>query len=483
MNSDAQFPIHGTEINEISDDDVDGDNLSYDSIGSDRSYILRMQSLGIIPSMMLTKNTTQQQNNDIDNELPSAFCPEVIQTRQKRNQLPTIEFLYNPTNAPIHENDIEKNRNQSDDQSDFQRSIINDSSECSSLQANSLELGSLFKSNQNLGEFTCGVRARLSNVRKCYTPENKELQKYSLFNHSLYRVKKPTHSQIRKQNEMNSNLLKLQSGTIKSGVINPRVDCSSKPSKRETPEYTEKSYNRARKYWAFINNQNAFKGLLKVEESMLKRYGLKPVEKEIIKMHIVASLLPNYVVVDNFNNFQDKDGWVYETSDLREMSECLSLRWCGQIQNFYKPFVIRYRTDKFGKQQLDKQALCPYCPFEKDMNFDNIFHQIANSSYLHHVTKLHGVYSTGYEFAIPFFGMDKNDVFAVCRHCGDKCKLIFHKKNDILRNCMISFNRHVLTFHNDRRNRRSPERIREDERNFEKHKDFLVYEALEDAFG
>ncbi|ODV84087.1 hypothetical protein CANARDRAFT_29533 [[Candida] arabinofermentans NRRL YB-2248] len=151
--------------------------------------------------------------------------------------------------------------------------------------------------------------------------------------------------------------------------------------------------------------------------------------------------------------------------------------------NFYEPLVYRYRTvekkasksssssphyDRKGNikheetkyKKVDVEHMCPYCPC-KDGNLDDLFHTTKDSSYLHHVTLQHGVYSNGVEMELPRLGQayasrtlktkgEMQTLFKSCAECA-KCGEVINVKGfegddcGENRNKLLNYYRHMLT--------------------------------------
>ncbi|GMF42296.1 unnamed protein product [[Candida] boidinii] len=59
----------------------------------------------------------------------------------------------------------------------------------------------------------------------------------------------------------------------------------------------------------------------------------------------------------------------------------------------YCPIYIQTICEKTG-EGIKNKGLCPYCPVSKTEPYKN-FYSLHDSSYLHHVTKIHGILRTG----------------------------------------------------------------------------------------
>jgi hypothetical protein len=145
-----------------------------------------------------------------------------------------------------------------------------------------------------------------------------------------------------------------------------------------------------------------------------------------------------------------------------------ALRWCSQKLNFYTASVTRYQVDRSGKKG-NRQALCPYCPYSEGMNLSTIFYGTTDSAYMHHITKDHGVYSSGYEMPIPVVcenilnndhnGKHSQGYGIFCTQCRRVVSNISEAdaKKATQNNILIPYYRHCFEEHNIKKQSRSPE--------------------------
>ena len=241
--------------------------------------------------------------------------------------------------------------------------------------------------------------------------------------------------------------------------------------KRAKPEFTEKYFHRAAMYWERILDHGAYSENLFESEKIMARIGLTGISVDQYKKKVVAALLPNYVEVDSFDDLQGAEGWHYKTNPARD-DEMLALRWCGQKQNFYTSYVYRHKVADNGKE-IDKQFLCPYCPFSITMDMNTIFHTASTAAYQHHVCKDHGVYTTGYEMRIPIIGKVNGVPVAYCGECEQTHRIVLETDKDDLKNCLIAYFRHCFEQHNLKRQCRS---------NDTKHMDMLNQKAGREGY-
>ncbi|GMM43547.1 hypothetical protein DAPK24_001220 [Pichia kluyveri] len=247
-------------------------------------------------------------------------------------------------------------------------------------------------------------------------------------------------------------------------------------AKRIMPIFTQLSFARADSYWKIIGRNPQFQFAVSKEEKVLKYLNGITIDKSLLHRKVVASLLPNYLTVKEFAKYEDVDGWIYEQGEQREPDDQISLRWCGQKQNFYQTFVFRYRVNELGTK-IDKQNLCPYCPYTDGMDLNCIFHTVADSSYMHHVCKDHGVYTTGNEMSIPIFGKTSKGYVAVCTQCVTPIRLSVDIKANNLNNCLISYFRHCFIKHKNKRQNRDSGDAQKEAKEFKKHKYNLLMET------
>ncbi|GMF59517.1 unnamed protein product [[Candida] boidinii] len=65
----------------------------------------------------------------------------------------------------------------------------------------------------------------------------------------------------------------------------------------------------------------------------------------------------------------------------------------------YCPIYVQTICEKTG-ESIKNKGLCPYCPTSKTDPYKN-FYSLHDSSYLHHVTKIHGILRTGKKIPSP----------------------------------------------------------------------------------
>lgn len=250
-----------------------------------------------------------------------------------------------------------------------------------------------------------------------------------------------------------------------------------KRAKRPKPQFVISAslFHRINSYWSILSQNSKYLSTLSAAVNKWASSTVVPLQAEQFINNVVPALLPNYVNIDFFKNVQGKEGWYYEDNKKRQGGS-LALRWCGQELNFYDPFIIRYQVDETGKQS-NKQALCPYCPVEKDMDLDNIFHTTQDSLYMHHVCKDHGVYSTGYEMSPPLLASEKGTPVAFCTECGETCKIV--GLGSAVDNCMISYFRHAFISHNKKKQKRTREQKQSDHVFFNGARKHHIYENFD----
>ena len=250
-----------------------------------------------------------------------------------------------------------------------------------------------------------------------------------------------------------------------------------KRAKRPKPQFAVSAslFHRINNYWSLISQNNKYLSTLSAAVNKWASPTVVPLQAEQFINNVVPALLPNYVNINFFKDVQGKKGWYYEDNKKRQGGP-LALRWCGQELNFYDPFIIRYQVDETGKQ-TNKQALCPYCPVETDMDLDNIFHTTQDSLYMHHVCKDHGVYSTGYEMSPPLLAFENGTPVAFCTECEETCKIVGLGSG--VDNCMISYFRHAFISHNKKKQKRTREQKQSDHVFFNGARKHHIYENFE----
>ncbi|VEU23705.1 DEKNAAC104828 [Brettanomyces naardenensis] len=162
----------------------------------------------------------------------------------------------------------------------------------------------------------------------------------------------------------------------------------------------------------------------------------------------------------SIQDFQDDHEYVYKTNK-RQPLHSLPARYSNEPANYYEPLVVRYRRSEM-KEGIDGdgEGLCPYCPANGDYN---LFYDRKDSNYLHHVSKLHGVYSSGNEMPFPEVIGTANEVKILktkgrvssrvnavkCFKCEQIVKI--QPFDGVSSNKFLAYFRHMLT-HNQRKN-------------------------------
>ena len=248
--------------------------------------------------------------------------------------------------------------------------------------------------------------------------------------------------------------------------------------KRAKPEFGEDFDHRADKYWGHITKETTYQSIYaQFTEANVSEH-LRALDETTYKRKVAGSLLPNYVTIESFGHLQGIDGWYYEENTNRGQMP-LSMRWCGQNQNFYNSFVYRYHIDKYDNRVIAKEFLCPYCPFKKYLDLNIIFHSSKKSHYMHHMMKSHGVYTTGEEMPIPLLAehIESGCIIYCCPECGDTGNINLDTKRDTPSNCLGQFWRHCSESHNHTKLGRSAEQKREDRaRDKDEEKEYLYEE-------
>ena len=258
-----------------------------------------------------------------------------------------------------------------------------------------------------------------------------------------------------------------KSGASKAARVNELTREDFSVTRREKPRHTQADFARADSYWDIIITNSKYIEFVRYSQLMLERLGLKEADLQLFSKRIVFSLLPNYVEIGAFMKEQNVNGWIYELNG-KATSPKFALRWCSQKLNFYTASVTRYQVDRSGKKG-NRQALCPYCPYSEGMNLSTIFYGTTDSAYMHHITKDHGVYSSGYEMPIPvvcenILNNDHNGKHGqrygiFCTQCRKVVSNISEAdaKKITQNNFLISYYRHCFEEHNIKKQSRSPE--------------------------
>lgn len=333
------------------------------------------------------------------------------------------------------------------------------------------ELEKLFEeSNKNeILPFHANVHAQSQFQRKLgKTTQSKHSHKDALFGTLVF------------QKKQSSSAKSIAKGFMitKFPIIKPFSPKKPK-QKRAKPQFSPEYYNRAAKYWNTITESKTYHETLMKFAQIREQTKLVEIPVEQYKKKVVAALLPNYVEVSAFQSLQGVDGWYYKANTVRD-STMLALRWCGQKQNFYNSFVYRHRVSSNGKD-VEKQFLCPYCPFSKDMALDTIFHTASTAAYQHHVCKDHGVYTTGYEMPLPVIGKINDEPVAYCTECEHAHKIVLDTEKDDLQNCLIAHFRHCFVEHNLKRQCRSNDIKYRDEINQRAGREGYLHEDAEEV--
>lgn len=162
----------------------------------------------------------------------------------------------------------------------------------------------------------------------------------------------------------------------------------------------------------------------------------------------------------SLEDFEDDAEYVYKSNRLQPMNK-LPARYSGIHANYYEPLVVRYRRSEIKNEICgDGEGLCPYCAINGKVP---LFYDRKDSNYLHHVSKLHGVYSNGNEMSFPSNigvciesktlktkGKISTPVNAAkCIKCGKIIKI--QPFNGNISNKFLAYFRHMLT-HNQRKN-------------------------------
>lgn len=265
--------------------------------------------------------------------------------------------------------------------------------------------------------------------------------KQNLFKISNYSVTSSNNIMLGSDNEYIEEQTSIPNGyhckqEITSGITHPT------PNPKEPPYVVGYSYSRTKRY----SNTILKNGFYETYANSLIPKDLKPymVPPEQYLANIVSLLLPNKVTIESFKNTQKANTWLYYKNSERK-EDYLPLRWCDQYQNFYEPFVYRYRTG-FKGNCLEKQGLCPYCSTSKSANLNDHFYDMGDPSYLQHLCKFHGVLESGQEVEPPIFVKSSGLYYTICATCGESFKPIGQIEQ--LKVGLFNYFDHFCTFHN-----------------------------------
>ncbi|KAG7894452.1 hypothetical protein KL905_002691 [Ogataea polymorpha] len=178
-----------------------------------------------------------------------------------------------------------------------------------------------------------------------------------------------------------------------------------------------------------------------------------------LNQHFYPYIQPNGITYARFRKVPENDEYIYKRNPKAEI--CLPPRYSNSSANYYEPLVVRYRKSHQERGQGDGEGLCPYCQSD---DLSELFFERKDSNYLHHVTKLHGVYSNGMEMPFPRMigealeikhlktrGRTERRVHSVeCEKCHETVK-IQQLDCDKEGNKFLAYFRHMLV-HNEKKN-------------------------------
>ncbi|QPG73007.1 hypothetical protein FOA43_000311 [Brettanomyces nanus] len=198
---------------------------------------------------------------------------------------------------------------------------------------------------------------------------------------------------------------------------------------------------------------------------LIERFDVSTADKffNIYGQTLLPFISPNGL---SLKHFRDNEEYVYR-ANRKQHAKTLPIRYSGMSDvNYYEPLVLRYKKSSMGRgMDGGGEGLCPYCPLPMGEQ-DSAFYDRKDSNYLHHVTKLHGVYSNGIEMPFPYFvgkaietktlktrGEVANTVNAVkCTKCKQMLKI--QPLDSIITspgNKFLAYFRHML-IHNQKKN-------------------------------
>ncbi|CDK24755.1 unnamed protein product [Kuraishia capsulata CBS 1993] len=181
--------------------------------------------------------------------------------------------------------------------------------------------------------------------------------------------------------------------------------------------------------------------------------------------------IPNNVTIVDFEN-SDESFWKYERGEMGYLAAtAYSPRVFRCLRKAYDEKLAAGGT-KSLQVRIRRQGLCPYCqPSEADWDDDlnGLFHDMNNSDYLHHITKQHGIFTTGDLMKSPAdFGWGKEVKFnrrceakisftdcVVCPYanCGQCIKVQPYRPSEPNANRLLGYMRHCLEYHNLKKNK------------------------------
>ncbi|KAG7767820.1 hypothetical protein KL931_003633 [Ogataea haglerorum] len=178
-----------------------------------------------------------------------------------------------------------------------------------------------------------------------------------------------------------------------------------------------------------------------------------------LNQHFYPYIQPNGITYARFHKMPENDEYIYKRNPKAEIF--LPPRYSNSSANYYEPLVVRYRKSHQERGQGDGEGLCPYCQSD---DLSELFFERKDSNYLHHVTKLHGVYSNGMEMPFPRMigealeikhlktrGRTERRVHSVeCEKCHETVK-IQQLDCDKEGNKFLAYFRHMLV-HNEKKN-------------------------------
>lgn len=245
----------------------------------------------------------------------------------------------------------------------------------------------------------------------------------------------------------------------------------NKNQKRDRPPVIldYRYFKRNENYWKAITNHSFYKELIRNFNEVLEEKNITLLSSLQHLNFAMSVIQPNYAKLEYFEKFQNVDGWVYSLNKKCK-NPTPAMRWCGQKLNFYEYSIIR------RKPNVPKsiEGLCPYCPLSDGLNLDTVFRNLEKSSYLHHVTLNHGVFSSGYEIYPPILGSTKKGYVAICTQCSECIDISLSKESETF---LTPYFRHCIDYHNKgkKRDRTEEEKIA-DKNFFATDKRTLIYE-------
>lgn len=455
QHNELQTFIKEVDINELDDkffEQINNFGIDFDANSSDAYFVQNKYDKYQVYEKALSKTTSIV---EIQKDKRSNYCNEETAMSFHNSPLKCIKHYTPPTNSQNFEY-LNEETEKIDFSFDYDKNLQEIIATAFSEQNDEADIEILVSARESSPETLHSPKTTIITGGKTKPPQTPSTPASPKISSKPGSQSKPVYTPF---SPISSPTLtvkeKYSKGKIKkpkcSKISKPKVKKTKKQLKAKRPKLlfpkTALFYQRIKNYWNVISNNIQYNNKIKNAISKHVNNSLTVLSPEKFIGSVIPPLLPNNATIDFFQDKQNKDGWIYYTNKNRK-NQRLSLRWCGQLLNFYDPFIYRHRLDKNGNVS-SKQAMCPYCPLDKKTDLNNIFHTTVDSLYMHHLCKGHGVYSTGYEMAPPLFVNCEGTNMIICSTCGENCNVI--RTGDDSENCLISYFRHVFGEHNNKK--------------------------------